>query len=502
MPNNPNEIVITEEIITKAKVDYEIGDHLSLAVGQRVFSNGEADGPITQQYALRVEGDEIQETIEQTAKETYEVVGIIERPRWEPTWAPGYTAITYTDETLISGTNPVSASVILDKVNRSLYSDSEQTASRIGLDDEFISYNNELLRYYGLSNHDNLRATMYSLAAIIMSVIIVGSVALIYNAFAISVSERARHLGMLSSVGATKRQKRNSVFFEGAIIGAISIPIGIIAGLVGINVTFWFINQLLHDALNSSVELTTVVTPLSILLAVFVSALTIFISTYLPARKASKISAIDAIRQTTDIKLTGKAVKTSKLVRKLFGIEAEIGIKNVKRNKRKYQITVFSLVVSIMLFLAVSFFTDALQKSIHMSQVNLNYDIELSLNRELDEQLVSSITSLESVTDHSIIKRVSLYAMVDESKMAEPLKELAKSYPDMLEQGRYPYYVHVHALDDESLDRYAEKVGVQASVLFDQDRFSAIVLGKVQYEDVGEKKIVEVQSIQASEGRA
>ncbi len=48
-----------------------------------------------------------------------------------------------------------------------------------------------------------------------MTVIIIGSVALIYNAFAISVSERSRHLGMLSSVGATKKQKRNSVFFEG-----------------------------------------------------------------------------------------------------------------------------------------------------------------------------------------------------------------------------------------------------------------------------------------------
>ena len=84
--------------------------------------------------------------------------------------------------------------------------------------------------------------TLFSLAGIIMGVIIIGSVALIYNAFGISVSERARHLGMLSSVGATKKQKRNSVFFEGAVIGAISLPIGILAGLVGIGTTFAFIN--------------------------------------------------------------------------------------------------------------------------------------------------------------------------------------------------------------------------------------------------------------------
>ena len=100
-----------------------------------------------------------------------------------------------------------------------------------------------------------------------MAVIIIGSVSLIYNAFAISVSERSRHLGMLSSVGATKRQKRNSVFFEGLIIGLISIPIGIICGLVGIGITFLFINSMIQGALGITEKLTVIVTPLSILIA-------------------------------------------------------------------------------------------------------------------------------------------------------------------------------------------------------------------------------------------
>ncbi|MDS8740845.1 FtsX-like permease family protein, partial [Streptococcus pneumoniae] len=124
--------------------------------------------------------------------------------------------------------------------------------------------------------------------------------------------------------GATKRQKRNSVFFEGAIIGAISIPLGILAGLGGIWVTFQFVNTFLQGALNVEQQLEVVVTPMMLVVAIGVSALTILISTYIPAQKASKISAIDAIRQTQDIKLTGKAVKTSKWVRKLFGLEAEI----------------------------------------------------------------------------------------------------------------------------------------------------------------------------------
>src|SRR5699024_2857614 len=224
----------------------------------------------------------------------------------------------------------------------------------------------------------NLRAILLSFVGIIMSVIVVGSVSLIYNAFAISVSERSRHLGMLSSVWATEKQKRNSVFFEGAVIGLFSIPLGIISGLLGIGMTFYFINPLIEDFFSTSVELTVVVTPMSIVVACAVSMLTIFISTYIPAKRASKISAIDAIRQTMDVKTTGKKLKTSRLVRRIFGIEAEFGLKNLKRNKKRYSVVVFSLVVSIVLFLTVSFFTDQIRKTTDRTQSGINYDMELA----------------------------------------------------------------------------------------------------------------------------
>src|SRR5699024_9771082 len=161
--------------------------------------------------------------------------------------------------------------------------------------------------------------------AIIMASIMCGSISLIYNAFAISVSERSRHLGMLSSVGATKKQKRNSVFFEGFIIALISIPIGIASGILGMALTFYFINDSISAMFEFSERLTVKVTPMSLILTSIVSLITIFISTYIPARRASRVSAIDAIRQSMDVKLTNKRVKTSKLVRKLFGFEAEIG---------------------------------------------------------------------------------------------------------------------------------------------------------------------------------
>lgn len=328
---------------------------------------------------------------------------------------------------MIGAAEKTTATVVLNKVDSSIYKHAEELAKENNI--ESISYNNSLLRYYGVTNNDGLRNTLLSLSVIIMVVIIIGSVSLIYNAFAISVSERARHLGMLSSVGATKWQKQNSVFFEGMIIGLISIPIGIICGIAGIGITFMFINSMIQDVLGITEKLTLVVTPLSLLTACLVSILTIFISTYLPARKASKISAIDAIRQTTDVRLSGKAVKTSKFVRRLFGIEAEIGLKNLKRNKRRYQATVFSLVISIVLFLSVSAFTSNMTRSVELSQDGLNYDIQVYMGTEdaqKVDRLTKSISKLPNITEYNVTRELSVSSWIDEKIWRKNCKRLCR----------------------------------------------------------------------------
>lgn len=326
LPQTDKEVVISEAVVTNAKVKYEIGDRLTLGVGERFEQGG--DQPLDQNEPLRREEGSLTETLQDIKTRDYTVVGFIKRPVWETAWAPGYTIISYVDESLIGANERANAAVVLQKVNRSLFAHAENLAERNHI--ETVRFNHDLLHYYGVSKSKVSSRTMFSLSAILMAVIMIGSVSLIYNAFAISVSERSRHLGMLASVGATKRQKRNSVLFEGVVIGLISIPVGILCGLAGIGITIWFMNPMIQGALWTTEKLRLVVTPLSLLISCVVSMLTILISTYLPAVKASKISAMDAIRQTTDVKLTVKAVKTSAFIRKLFGIEAEIGLKNLK----------------------------------------------------------------------------------------------------------------------------------------------------------------------------
>ncbi len=226
MPTNENELLISEHILTNGKVEYEIGDQISFAVGERIVKDEEMN-----EYQMGqsdpLQTGEIAETIENTTNEQFTIVGIMKRPTWEPMSAPGYTVLTYLPDDNFAANDIFNASVTWKKINRSAVKDTEKLAETLNVGE--FSFNNNLLRYYGVINNEYLRTTFFSLVAIIMGVIVIGSVSLIYNAFAISVSERSRHLGMLSSVGATKKQKRNSVFFEGMVIGLISIPLGIVS---------------------------------------------------------------------------------------------------------------------------------------------------------------------------------------------------------------------------------------------------------------------------------
>jgi putative ABC transport system permease protein len=496
MPSAMNEIAISKEISANAKVIYQIGDQITMDIGERYLTG--AKDALGQNDTLQQNQGELTETLKVEKTKSYTVVGTIERPSWEPTWSPGYTVISYVDHNRLDKDERVDTSVILKKVNSSLYQHAENLAKQNQI--EKVHYHDELLRYYGVTDNDNLRATLYSLAGIIMSVIIIGSVGLIYNAFAISVSERTRHLGMLASVGATKKQKRNSVFFEGTIIGAISIPIGILSGLVGIGATFWFINTYLEGALGSTENLMVVVTPLSIFVSCIISIVTIFISSYLPARKASKVSAIDAIRQTQDVKLSGSAVKTSKFVRKIFGIEAEIGLKNMKRNKKRYRATVFSLVISIILFLTVSYFTENLKKSLELTQDNINYDIRVSISSTNEEEM-KRITNVKDVTNSLIDKSIQLNSWIDTSMMAEGLQENVKNDKAILKDGKYPYSIEIHSIDDKQFEEYAKKVGADLEVVQNPNQPAAIVIDQISYQDYEKGKFVETKAINTQLGQ-
>lgn len=211
--------------------------------------------------------------------------------------------------------------------------------------------NSPLLRYEAQVMGDVALATLYSMAIIVIIIIVVTSIFVIRNSFSISATERARQFGMLSSIGATPRQIRHSVYFEGLVIGLIGVPLGILLGIAAVGVLVIVVNVLLQGMMQADVEFCMPfwIFPVSI----FLSFITIFFSSLIPAIRTARMSPIDAIRGNQDIKIKAKKLRTSKLVKNVFGIGGVIADKNLKRSRKKYRTTVVSIVLSVATFIGL-----------------------------------------------------------------------------------------------------------------------------------------------------
>ncbi len=500
LPEHPDEIVLSEAVAANAKVNYKLGDSIACTIGERFCTaeNEKTVQPMLQDHSLVWENNAVAEKLTEKEKKTYKIVGIMKRPDWEYTWSPGYTALTFINENSISDKETFDVSLIFKKINNKLFGKAKKIAVENGIKD--YEFNNNLLRYYGVLKDDQVKSMIYSFSAIMMVIIMAGSISLIYNAFAISVSERSRYLGMLSSVGATKRQKRNSVFFEGAVIGAISIPLGIASGYAGLAITYQFINPLIEGALNVQEGFRLTIYPSSVITSVLVSCITILLSTYLPAKKASAISAIDAIRQITDVKVSKRQVHTSPVTRRLFGIEGDLGLKNLKRNRTRYKATVFSLIISMILFLVVSSFTYYLKRSLVMTQDGINFDImaTVSVKDQIQkEEVIRKMTSLQNYQEKVQMDILEAKTWVEEADIADFLEQGKEK---LLQDGKYPYYVSVEVLDDAALEKYAQSIGADMTKLTDPEKPSAIIINQVKFKDKAEDMYVDTKAIKAKQG--
>jgi putative ABC transport system permease protein len=478
-PENSGEILISSHIAENGGVVFKVGDVLKLNIGQRYVEDEGKRVLLGQDSGFRKkrEEDSGEEFIGEFAKE-YTVTGIISRPGFEPYWAPGYTVINYLDKKELTSNDTVNISVAWKNVSKKANMEANELAESMGISDHRLIYNRELLRYHGIIDDGFLR-TVYILSAILITLIIVGSVALIYNSFAISISERSRHLGMLASVGATKKQKRSSVFFEGFIVGAIGIPLGIFFGTLGMGITFNLVQPMMAGMIDTGAKLTLKISPVAIIAALLLSVVTIFISAYIPAKRASKISPVDAIRQSRDIKVTGQAVKTSKLTRFIFGFEAELGLKNLKRNKRRYKTTVFSLVISIVLFLSVSSLSLLSQRSVDVVSGSIPYDVSVfvtsSATAQKKKDFYKAVANME-YADESVIEQ-TMHGMFNADGKLIPDKIKAIIEPNANEKNNgYKIQFQIKSADDGALDRYAQEIGVDVNSLRDRDNPRGILV--------------------------
>lgn len=477
LPQTADEICLPEGI--EALASYRIGDEIELSYGIRMYEGDRMTA--TASYA---DG----ESFRTLAKKAFTITGFCEGygiRRYFPNAVAGFSADALPAQAQLNLTART------EKIQTDTYGQIYSLAQRYGIEQETLQFHNTLLNYSGVMSDLDLFATLLIPTAIIGLIIMVGSIMLIYNAFAISVSERSKQLGMLASVGATRRQKRGSVLFEGLVIGIVAIPLGIVCGIAGIGITFWAISPWIMSAFSVSVPFRVEVVPIAILGAVLFSAFTIFISAWLPAKRASKITPIEAIRQSQDVRLRARNVKTSWLTKKLFGFEGELAMKNLKRNRKRYRITIFALCISVVLFLSTAGFNSYMALSFDMTRESVPYDVYFYTSSDTSESEMSFL----GLPQAEEAERNRSFWLDSELPYSKASRELKAFYTGETPES-ISLVIETFALDSASQARYLEKAGLDPHLL--DEKNSAVAVNRYLYADghnYSEHRVVDEEQV-------
>lgn len=466
LPNNTRELMVTKSYLQRNKLNWKVGDTVTVQT---------ASYPTGAQEAEATGGEPIVEN------RTFTVCGILEVQNqltgmnsafcgMDDTVAGGYTAQVQFSN--LGSNTPkdikAAAKAVYGKAVNSDWSD-------------LYTIHTDYLMYNGVQMSTGVTRALYGFVAIILLIIILASVFMIYDSFAVSYQQRARYLGMLASVGATRVQKRGSVYFEGFILGCIGIPIGILCGIGGIAVTLRALSdsfmKTVMVATGDSIRLHAVVDWKIIVFSALVSALTIFISAWIPAHRASKITPIEALRQTNTVKVKkAKKLKTSRLRQKLFGFEDVLAVKNYKRNAKRSRTVVFALAVSVILFLSTANFTGMLTNALDNEYDGMSFDVYESVNSsdgplsvDLVEKLNKEVSRMPGIE--------SMRVCADNEMMVDGLDKQLTAEAKKANMDRS---VYVLGVDNDTFAALAKEAGIDPSVCQDDKIPTGILINRVQ----------------------
>ena len=469
-PKNENEVVISNHVITNGGLNYKVGDIVTFTYGSRNI-----DGDITLANSELVDG----EFLTNEGTHTYKIVGIVDRSNFESYSASGYTAFTVD---VNSDNGNVNLYVMFNK-NKKIIKQSEELAKELNYNGD-INYNSTLLALYGESTYGNVMSSMGGMMIIMLSLVSIGCIIVIYNSFAISVMERKKEFGLLSSIGTTKRQLSHTVFFEALVVGVIGIILGILGAYIGIGCVILIINNLISDMLEYKLHLVT--NPLFIIIPVIFMIIVIGVSAFIPSRRASKVSPIEAIRQNDDIKINKKKIRTSKLVLKLFGIEGEIALKNIKRNKKKYRVTIVSLFISIVLFISFSSYMNYTLNTASSVMGEVPYDYQISYFGDDPNNDKEALDKINEIVKSSDVKEYVSYSVSNLSIIGnytysdEYLDFYKSAYGDdgikALNNLKYQS-IYILVLDDNSYNKYKKLIGLDKDSVILLNRFKGVSYG-------------------------
>ena len=429
-PKNESELIVTQDLLNKW--NKKIGDKITLNLGELIYDDM---GMISK--------------LKNSQKTTFKIVGTLDKAPYNSK----LFAIAGFDINSVDKNEKFDVS-ICTKNPKDIYKTAISIGKNIGLvqkdnpkDESYnydeqanlyfkdIEYNEGLLRLLGASSYSNINITLLLIVGLVASLVIIATIATIYNSFSIAISERKKQFAILNSIGATKSQIMKFVFLEGFLVSIVGIPIGLLSGTVAIDIVFKVIKTFFKTSMFGELDLRVVFSPIVLILSTLVILLTIFISALIPAINAAKISPLEAIKNSSNLKV-GK-IKSSKLVKKIFKTEGELAYKNLRRNKGKFRITLFSLVISIVIFISFNGFVDMFVEANQINYGSITNDLTLYennlLTKEEVQKTIDELKKINGLKDVAIDKGYNLNVHVDEKNINKDLRESLKQsrYVDM-----------------------------------------------------------------------
>lgn len=374
MPQNEYEIVISENMIVQEKLELKVGSEINFE-----------------------DTDNLQEKFDSKDTKKYKIVGIarVEKQNIQKQFMGlnDYLVFTQLKETQFTDNINVyvkykdlskrleTIAEILEIDNNTLNelkADSKIETEQNIADNETNKYmytvNTELIKRETGEYLDQTSRMLYTVSIIIIIIIIIVSVYCIKNIFNMSVTERTKSYGMLLSIGATSKQIKITLLYEAGILAIITIPIGIMLGILYTYIALELLKQLtVQNLFGMQFIFSTDCVAISI--SALISIVIIYFAQKKAIKIASKLSPISAIKNNKDININLKNIKSPKLIKKCFGIEGVIAYKNLKRNNKKYKPTILAMIVSSAVCIAMVSFTNYAFKITELYYKNYKYNI-------------------------------------------------------------------------------------------------------------------------------
>ncbi len=250
--------------------------------------------------------------------------------------------------------------------------------------------------YVSAQLSDNIDAeTVLAIAAALILIVFTGYL-IIYNVFNISVSNDIHRYGLLKTIGTTGRQIKRMVYIEALTLSAVGIPIGLILGfLCGAVLTPVVVSEL------NGIENTVSASPVIFIGAAAFSLVTVYISCMKPAKNASKVSPVEAVRYTE-----GGGKRTMRKAKGGASLPA-MALANLGRNRSKTAVTIASMSLSVVLLCITFIFTNGFDMDKYLADKALaDYIVSDAayfqtgvLNAVLPEEAVQYITSQNNIED-------------------------------------------------------------------------------------------------------